>query len=284
MPISIFVKSSVSISITRHLEKDHLLLEALSSLARLREVRGEILILDQKYSATIDAFCDTVPQTGLQFRYLPIESCGIAQARNMAIELCQEELLLFTEPDALVSPNWACRLGETLAAGAAMVGGRIIPAWRATAPIVVRSRLIQDLYSLLDLGTEVKPTHKIVGCNFGINLALIGRENASFNPAFGRVPGSLAGGEETELCRRVRAAGHDVVYDGRAVVEHQIGIERCTYRWLIRRIYAAGRSRSQQGGLPDPTNKGGWDWYTLLALPLYTFYIFGFIAGKLGPR
>ena len=87
----------------------------------------------------------------------------------------------------------------------------------------------------------------------------------------GRSGGKLFGGEDTDLCARVRAAGGKVVYNGRAVVDHQILPERITYRWLMRRMFYAGYGRGIRGGPPSPSHEMTvMDWLVLpIILPAY---------------
>jgi len=259
-----------------------MLLGALACLAKQKRVQARILILDQCYSTGVEQFCEASSNEQLQFQYVTLPPCGISRARNEAIRRSEETIVLFTEPDAHPDALWASYLSDTLGQGAAVAGGRIVPEFEVLPPIVAKSGLIRDLYSLLDLGGEVKPSEKVVGCNFGINRAQINQGEPFFDETYGRARGSLKGGEEVDLCRRVIEGGGKVMYDGRAVVTHLIGKERCTYLWLIRRIFAAGQSRAQLGGQPNPSNKVGMSWHTLLSLPLYGFYLLGYLGTKLG--
>lgn len=275
---------SLTIAITRHDESDAQLLGALHSLAGQRKVRAAVLVIGQRHSPTVADYCADSPRGEICFHYSTLPACGISRARNRAIALCQTGLLLFTEPDVRPDAYWAHYLSETLASGAAVAGGRILPDWQCRPPLVARCGLIMDLYSLLDLGPGQRETSKVVGCNFGINTTVLGSGLARFDENFGRTPGTLMGGEEMELCQRVGRAGMGIVYDGRALVIHRIDKARASYRWLIRRIHAAGASRAMKGGKPQPTNSPGVHWSTALALPLYVFYVAGYIAHKYHPR
>ncbi|MEQ9462505.1 MAG: hypothetical protein RJQ10_02495 [Haliea sp.] len=266
----------ITIALTRHAEDDQLLEGALLCLAGQRNITATVLVLDQRPAAAIEQFCRDRADGAVSFHYHREPSCGISRARNRALALCRTDLLLFTEPDARPEVGWARTLADTLAAGAAIAGGRILPDWQDRPPLVARSGLIMDLYSLLDLGPGRHAADKVIGCNFGINLPLLGRELACFDEGYGRMPGNLMGGEETELCRRAREQGLQIQYDGQAIVWHHIARERTRYRWLLRRIYAAGMSRAMQGGVPAPANPSAVHWATLLALPLYAAYLLGF--------
>ena len=123
---------------------------------------------------------------------------------------------------------------------------------------------------MLDLGDETRSVNRVVGANFGLNLKNLARL-AHFDEALGRREGKLFSGEESELCRRARNSGREVLYNGNAVVKHQVLPERISYYWILRRMYFAGIARATFGGAPNPSRKIGWlDYVALLVvLPPY---------------
>lgn len=270
----------MTISVTRHDEPDTLLLGALNCLASQQGVLAAVLVFDQCSSIEIEQYCTNRPDGDVHFLYFSMQPCGISRARNQALQFCRTDLLLFTEPDARPDTNWAHYLSETLAGGAAVAGGRILPEWEGRPPIVAGSGLVMDMYSLLDLGDSRRASEKVVGCNFGINIANLGARYAYFDENLGRTPGTLMGGEEVDLCLRAANAGLPVMYDGRALVIHLIAKERSGYHWLARRIYSAGKSRAMKGGRPRTSNPLGIHWRTALAFPLYLIYVLGFLSYK----
>lgn len=261
-----------------------MLLGALDCLSHQHKVFATVLVLDQRASSEVEQYCLARSDGDVSFRYYSLESCGISRARNEALSLCRTDLLLFTEPDARADVNWAHFLCDTLAGGAAVAGGRILPDWERRPLMVAGTGLILDLYSLLDLGESRRKSEKVVGCNFGIHIATLGSQHAYFDENYGRTPGTLMGGEEMDLCTRAANNGLSVMYDGRALVRHCIGKERISYRWLAMRIHAAGKSRAMKGGAPRPNNSPGFRWATLLVLPLYVFYVLGFLSYKYEAR
>jgi hypothetical protein len=93
----------------------------------------------------------------------------------------------------------------------------------------------------------------------------------------------LLGGEESDLARRARARGLDVVYEGRAVVHHQILPERISYRWIFRRLFYAGLSRALLTGAPSPSQPMTRNDY--LALPfVLPWYAAGYLCGRFSGR
>jgi hypothetical protein len=275
---------SVTIAITRHDEPDELLLGALDCLQALQKVSATVLVMDQQPSSDIEKYC-VAPRSGaVNFQYCTLAPCGISRARNTALKITCTDLLLFTEPDARVSSNWAFYLCQTLSGGAVIVGGRILPEWECRPLIVASTGLIMDLYSLLDMGGGRRTSTKVIGCNFGIHISALGDSLAYFDENYGRSPGTLEGGEEIDLCNRAANNGLCIMYDGRALIRHRITRERISYRWLARRIHAAGKSRALKGGTPRPTNNPGVRWTSLLLLPLYCVYILGFLSYKYEAR
>ncbi|MDA9981891.1 glycosyltransferase [Gammaproteobacteria bacterium] len=269
---------NVTVAVTRHDEPDEMLIACLDRLAAQQDITATILVFDQNPSTRMRQHTMNFQgKRGIQFTYVEIHPCGISKARNLAVQYCQTDILLFTDPDIRVDNLWASHLYQTLTNGAAIAGGRILPDWEKHPMFITRSSLIRDQYSLYDLGVVVVPCGKVIGCNFGINMTRLGAEIAQFDENYGRRYGTLLGGEEVELCERARAAGKKIVYDGQALTLHRIDSTRQSYRWLIRRLYAAGKSRANRGGKPNPTNSLTLDWSTLVAIPLFAFYILGYL-------
>ena len=279
------MKRPITITLTRYAEPNWLLAQTLRSLAAQRDVHARILLLDQQDCASTRALCNDLSTTALHFDYQVIPAKNLSFARNEAIRLTETDILLFIDTDALAREDWALNLSsEMLARDAAISGGRILPKWHGRPGILQRSLIVQEQYSMLDLGSSTRHSRKIVGANFGLNLSLL-KQEAYFDEEFGRRPGSLLGGEESELCRRAQVAGHALYYVGSAQVLHQVLPERLTSRWIFRRMYYAGYRRAMAGGAPQPSHDGHsvFHFYDFLALSLLgPAYICGFIKAKWG--
>lgn len=270
----------VSIAITRYAEPDAVLLDALEGLAAQRAVRAEVLLLDQAPSTRITEACRALSNTCIRFRSEAIEVKGLSFARNEAIRRATTERLLYLDADAAPDRDWAQRLARALSGDSVgVVGARILPRWQARPLLLANAPLVRDQYSVFDLGTGVREVSRVVGAGFGIHLGRLGRD-AYFDERLGRRPGTLISGEEAELCHRARARGLRVVYDGSALVHHQILPERIRYRWLLRRFFYTGLNRAWLGGTPNPSEPlCGWD-YVALAVVLPS-YLAGFLVGRL---
>lgn len=264
-------RRSATITLTRYREPDWLVDEALDSLAGQRDAIGEVVFLDQLWQEDYAKAVEERSTAALTFRCVPCEPNGLSYARNRGLELADNDIVLFIDPDAVADVDWAAGLTAALnEPGVAIAGSRILPRWRGTPPILARSKVVLDQYSLLDWGEETIPANRVVGAGFGLNKRRVGR-NGYFDTEFGRRDGKLFGGEESELCSRVTASGGQIVYTGEALVHHQILPERLRWSWVYRRLYYAGIDRGRQGGMPDPSKRPGLaDWLLLpLILPPY---------------
>jgi len=270
----------VSITLTRHDEPDWLIRETLDSLGRQRGVAGEVLFLDQQDDPETATHCGSLSTQDLRFTVVNVPAGGLSPVRNRAIELAANDIILFIDSDAVADPGWAAALAHSLTRDTVgVVGGRVVPRWHRPPGFVSRAPIIQEQYSLIDLGPDEGPCAKIVGANFGLHRGRLG-EQAFFDTDLGRRPGSLLGGEETDLCARVRGLGLEVCYNGAASVEHQILPERINLAWVQRRIFYAGVGRALQGGLPNPYHGGrGGVAANLGVIPVLPAYALGMLKG-----
>lgn len=269
----------VSIALTRHREDDEVILPTIEAAARQSGVSGEIIILDQMDSPAILKRAVELTTHDMIVRVLPIPSCGLSEARNFALALACHDIVLFLDADARPKPDWALHMHDALSSPeTGIAGARILPDYEATPPVAARSSIVREQYSLLDLGSERRQVHKVIGAGFGLNRANIGDEGW-FDNRLGRQDGRLIGGEETDLCERVESRGLKIVYEGRAVVRHFVPAERLRWTWLARRFFHGGASRALRQGKPAPFSKPGASDY-LFALPLIPFYLAGLLFQK----
>ncbi len=266
----------VSITLTRYREPDWLVDEALDSLAAQEGVTGEVVFLDQNWDADFAEKVEARGNERLTFKCLPCEEKGICYARNLGIKLARHDVVIQIDPDVVVNPDWAETLVRALMQDdAALAGTRILPRWRGRRPLLSKSNVVLDQYSVLDWGDATMDVERIVSAGFALDRRKF-RDIDFFDEKFGRRKGVLFGGAESDLSRRVREAGEKVIYVGAAVTMHQILPERMRWSWALRRLYFAGAARRQQGGAPAPSRKPGlWDWLLLpVILPPYALGYF----------
>ena len=272
------MSGQVTVTLTRYGEPDDLLRDVLTHLAAQRGVGGEILLIEQKDDSPIRA--EDYTNDHWTCRILKGRLSGLSAARNLSLAEAEHDHVLFCDADALVRPGWALAMHEALSKpGVAVVGSRILPRWTGQAPLLARSRVVRDQYSIYDLGAGTEPVSRVVGAGFGVDRAKYPDE-MHFDEALGRRDGRLFGGEESDLCQRVSGAGGRVIYVGTAVVDHVIEAERQRMPWIMKRLFYAGLGRGTSGGAPAPSRSPGLaDWLLLpVILPPYAL---GWIWSKL---
>lgn len=270
---------AVTITLTRYAEPDELVTRAISHALAQQGVSGEVLFIEQKTSAPLDVA--NFGGGNLQLRMITANLGGLSEARNLALDKARYPIVLYLDADAMARPDWAARLTEALLHEdmVAIAGSRIVPGWPGKPPVWAKARVVADQYSMLDLGTETKPWHRVVGAAFGLNMAKLGN-TMRFDPNLGRREGKLFSGEESEFCARAAERGWEIRYIGEACVTHEVATERTRLSWVMRRLYYAGLGRANVGGAPAPSRKPGLaDWLTLpLTLPPY---VLGWMKGRL---
>lgn len=273
----------ITITFTRYDEPDEMVVDLVQSLSRQRGICADVLFYDQQLGGKLAAQLASFSTRDLEFSRFEISPVGLSHARNAAIEHSRNDIILFIDCDAAADPDWARELASTLRRQrAGLVGGRILPSWERKPLWITRSRLVRDLYSILDRGIGESPANRIFGANFGVHRARLG-DQAYFESELGRRPGTLLGGEETDLARRAAGCGKGVWYNGSALVRHKIRRDRIAYRWLVRRFYYQGVTRARVGG--GLAVSGGLNAMDCLILPVAgPVYLAGYIAARLNAR
>ena len=274
----------ITIALTRYKEPDWLLNLTLESIARQREVIAKVHVLDQFFSQETKDFCIKFSSESIVFEYNVIPCQGCSHARNYAISLCQTDILLWTDPDVILKSNWAYYLSQTLVnKKCAIVGGKIIPLWYRIPRWYMKSNVMTDQYSLIDLGEGEKETDRIIGGSMGINVKQM-KEEAYFDENLGRKNGTLLGGVDAEFCERAVQKGFKVYYTGKPVAHHQILESKMNLIWITKKFYYSGFSRAMRGGRPSAMNKKkAISDYVILGV-FAAFYITGFLMGLLKKR
>ncbi|MEM7787710.1 MAG: glycosyltransferase [Bacteroidota bacterium] len=152
---------------------------------------------------------------------------GVSEAAHLAV---------FLDDDVRVSPGVLLAYAEAAAAHpkAAYFGGPVACDYEERPPEWLRSLLPMSARGLGEADAERQ------GYFLGFNWAAWAGEVASaggFDPAYG--PGSPTGarGQESDMQRRLRAAGARQVFVADAEVHHFVPVERCTPAWAVQRAY-----------------------------------------------
>jgi GT2 family glycosyltransferase len=273
--------ADVTIAVTRYEEPDQLARDALESLARQQDIAADVLFLDQRHDPVFAGDVKDLSGPAVRFSVRPIARHSLSFARNEAIRAAAGDIVLFMDCDAVADPRWAAGLVRALDQdGVGVAGSRIVPRWARPPPLMARARTVWEQYSLLDLGPGLQEVTRVVGAGFGIDRRRLG-EDARFDATLGRRDGRLFSGEDSDICLRARARGLRVVYNGDALIKHQITAARITHRWIFKRLFYAGANRATLGGAPNASH-GLSTWDALLLPAIAIPYIAGYLWARLG--
>lgn len=250
------------------------LAKTLESLADSRlpvSVQWEVLVVDNNSSdqtrQVVADFCSRYPR---RYRYLFEAQQGLSCARNAGIRDSQGEILVFTDDDIIVEPNWLSNLTSALHTGEwAGAAGRIIPVWMATRPawLPTADPHAMGPFGEFDLETEAGQLSRPP---YGANMAFrreAFEKHGDFRVDLGRSGSNLQGREDIEFTKRLMARGERLRYEPDAVVRHLIPESR-THRWYVLRWwYWFGRSEIADSGPPDAK-------WVISGIPLYLFHRF----------
>jgi len=177
-------------------------------------------------------------QPGLQdmpgLRVVRQEQRGPGAARNHGASLARAPIVCFTDDDCEPLPNWAERLEERIAAGAAAAIGRTLNADPRSATAAASQLVVSHLVerSVADGWSAFGSSN-----NFASRTEVF--RDVQFDPRY-----AFAGGDR-DWCFRMRAAGHDLAYVPEAVVLHR---QRLTFATFLRQQLAYGRGSCRYRG------------------------------------
>jgi len=223
-----------------------LLRQALAGITRqdFPAARYEVLVIDNNSRdhtrEVIAAFAGATPAP----RHVLETKQGLDHARNRALAEARGEIIVFADDDILVESDWLRQLTAPLLADWAhkigAVGGEVVPVfpeglppWVAEwhAPLAFRS----DAGPLL-------PHQSPMGANLAFPRRVFDRVS-TFAIALDRSGRNYFSGGDTEMLRRVRAAGLEVWFAPAARVRHQMPAARTTFRYAARHAFDSARSR-----------------------------------------
>lgn len=213
-----------------------------STLTRLRELRipagidWELLIVNNNCTdATDEVISRHTPHLPIRRLFEPTR--GIAHARNCAAQGAKGELLLWTDDDVLVDPEW---LKEYVKAAhdwpdAAFFGGTIDPWFVSPQPRWYKKNLdrLAMILPTKQLGAGIFPLpaeERILCANMAMRTSLFQRYSYDTRmdrrlPEFNKYSAAC---EDHELIDRLRRDGYNGMWIGSARVMHYAAPERLT--------------------------------------------------------
>jgi GT2 family glycosyltransferase len=269
--------------ITRYNESDKLVQDCFNSLSKQKKVNLNIIYLEQSNEfKSSKKLCNTKSNKNIKFIFKKIKPISLSYARDLGIRLSKNKYVLFTDIDAMPKNNWAEEMINSLEkkTNTAIVGGKSIPKWSKKSRWYHQSKIVLELYSMVDILDYEGEVEKVVGVNFGINKNIL-RSESNFNQNLGRKDGDFSGGEETDLCNRAHKKGYRIIYNPQSEVVHQVSKERMSFFWILKRMYYGGVSRSKRGGKPKTFTKKR-NIYDKIILPILAIpYLMGYMRAKI---
>lgn len=172
---------------------------------------------------------------------------GKNAALNAAVPALGEGLALFLDDDILPEPDWL-RAHEAAAEAnpdRGVFAGIIRPHWDAPPPDWLMASV--DLRICYGIHAEVPEGPCTPDVTYGGNLAIrsrLFRQGHRYDESYGPdATGNFAMGGETDLVRRLAAAGCGLWFVRGAVVRHIVSPEQMTRPWLLERARNFGRGQ-----------------------------------------
>ena len=224
--------------------------DTLASLATLQpDGPWEVIVVDNNSPDETRAVVETAAAgypAPLRYAFEGVQ--GRSAALNCGFQLATGDIVVTTDDDVRVEPDWVNRIAAGLAAQQCdYVGGRVTPIWESRPPrwLPQRNGRLWGVIALLDYGPEPIAFGKRVplGVNMAITRAALARVGG-FDAGIGRKAGTLLGQEVREWCLRARAAGCVGYYIPDVTVQHLIPSGRLTKKYFRRWFYWRGISRA----------------------------------------
>jgi glycosyltransferase involved in cell wall biosynthesis len=227
--------------------------ETLSSLATLAtSAEWQLLVVDNNSSDdTRQVVLDAARTFPADLHYIFEPEQGRSAALNAGIRRATGDIVVTTDDDVRVEPDWLDRAAEALdSLDCDYVGGKVRPLWGAPQPDWIPNHGGRHwaVIALVDYGPDPIPfftlAHRVpIGVNMAFRRDAFDRAGL-WDTRVGRKKGTLLGQEVREWMSRARAAGLRGCYAPSMVVQHVIPAARLNKRYFRRWYYWNGISRA----------------------------------------
>ena len=179
----------------------------LASIAQLRNAEAEVIVVDD---GSTDDTADGVRKNFPEAKLIQLTPSGLSAARNAGAEAATGEILVFTDDDCEVDPDWLHDLGICFSHGWDAAGGPNLPPppTTSTEAIVAAAPGAASHVMLDDEEAEHVP-----GCNLAVTRTAF-FEIGGFDPDF------RTAGDDVDFCWRLRDAGKRIGFAPTAFVWH----------------------------------------------------------------
>jgi cellulose synthase/poly-beta-1,6-N-acetylglucosamine synthase-like glycosyltransferase len=176
---------------------------------------------------------------------------GLSATRNTGVAAAQGDLIAFMDDDAMAVDDWLECLIQPFGHPMVMaVGGRAVPLW----PGGCSPRWFPEEFDfivgctghkklILEKDNEVR---SVTGSNMCFRREVF-EHVGGWNSELGRVGQNQAGGEEAELCLRIKheMPGAVILYEHSAVVSHKVLPQRASLKYVFTFCLKEGTTRAK---------------------------------------
>lgn len=210
-------------------------------------------------------------QNVMPIHYLQEPSPGKNSALITGLKRARGDILIFTDDDVIVEPDWLIKFYEGIERLPAfdLFGGKILPHLAEGVSddkgLLQRpGSFIKSAYVIADWDIPEGPIK--VGHIWGPNMAVRRRvfdSGITFDPKIGPNGSNYIMGSESDFLNRAAAQGFSGAYIPTACVKHQIRPEQLNREWLAGRAFRWGRGSVRRN---KPESR-----FTLMGAPFYLY-------------
>ena len=265
------VKISVVVCTYNRAKTLRMAVESVVAQSLPESLTWEILVVDNnspdQTRQIVEALQSQYPE---RIRYVLERQQGISHARNAGIRAARGEIVAFLDDDETAATDWLQNLTANLHSGEwAGAGGRVLPPASFTPPpwLSTKSSFASGPLASFDLGLEPGQLKEPA---FGANMAFrreVLDKYGGFRTDLGRSGTSMISNEDTELGRRLMAAGLRLRYEPLAVTCHPVDESRLKKQYFLDWWFNKGRSDVRELGNPPGSTH-------FLGIPLRLFRAF----------
>lgn len=230
-------------------------IESVAAQTLSHAIAWEIVVVDNNSSdetyEVVEDFRSKYPE---RFRYICEPQQGVSRARNAGILAARGDILAFIDDDETADPKWLENLTSNLRTGEwAGAGGRVVPPSDFSPPswLSLKSSFAKGPLAAFDLGIEPGQLNEPP---FGANMAFrkkVFDQFGGFRTDLGRSGKSMISNEDTELGRRLMAAGLRLRYEPSALTYHPVEEKRLLKQYFLDWWFNKGRSDRLELGNPS---------------------------------
>jgi GT2 family glycosyltransferase len=224
----------------------HRTLEALVA-QRHPGVDWDVVVFDNDDAPGAAPVVDALaPRLPVPVRHIREPKRGACHARNRGISEVSAPITVFLDDDVVPDgDDWLAHLLRPLLEHRAQgVAGRVLLDPQAPRPDWFKNSWDGISFGQYDLGDEEQPVDKldyINTANGAVETEWL-RKVGGFDPTLGPREGVPLLNDDVRLCRRLFAAGAEILYIPDATAIHELPPARVTKRYIARREYFRGRS------------------------------------------